>query len=147
MSYVWRFVQHPSYPFVYSHNLQFSSGAVIPLELCHVPPGQLTRKHIPQDQTNAVLQFSTMHPNQRKQSVENGLGVSSVLCACRPVDDVPPGAAIRPVAIRSTIRHEHFKYPRVPRGPSHEYPHTTIQPSIQAAYHGMYCLPLFDGAK
>lgn len=57
------------------------------MELCQVPPGQLARKHISQDQTNDILQFATMNPRARKQSVENGLGVCLVLCACRPADN------------------------------------------------------------
>ncbi|KAH9006800.1 argonaute-like protein [Lactarius hatsudake] len=50
-------------------------GALIPLELCHVPPGQIMRKQVPPDKTNSVLEFATKRPNDRLGSIVNGLGV------------------------------------------------------------------------
>jgi eukaryotic translation initiation factor 2C len=60
------------------HDPQFSTGAVVPLEFCQVPPGQLARKNMSQDQTNSILQFATMDPRARRQSVQHGLGVCPV---------------------------------------------------------------------
>jgi hypothetical protein len=37
-----------------------------------------------------------------------------ITLVCWPDDNVPPGAAIRTIAICPTIRHEHFEYPCVP---------------------------------
>ncbi|KAI9448014.1 argonaute-like protein [Lactarius indigo] len=55
--------------------VELSSGALIPLELCHVPPGQIMRKQVPPDKTNSVLEFATKRPNDRLGSIVNGLGV------------------------------------------------------------------------
>jgi len=78
------------------------------MELCHVPPGQLARKRIPQDQISDILQFSTMKPHERIRSIHDGLGVCSALGACRFADKILQGAAIWTIAIRSPIRHERF---------------------------------------
>ncbi|KAH9062680.1 argonaute-like protein [Lactarius vividus] len=55
--------------------VELASGALIPLELCHVPPGQIMRKQVPPDKTNSVLEFATKRPNDRLGSIVNGLGV------------------------------------------------------------------------
>src|SRR5579863_3567087 len=55
--------------------MQLSSGALIPLELCQVSPGQIMRKQVPPDKTNAVLEFATKRPSDRLGSICNGLGV------------------------------------------------------------------------
>ncbi|KAH8999090.1 argonaute-like protein [Lactarius akahatsu] len=55
--------------------VELSSGALIPLELCHVPPGQIMRKQVPPDKTNSVLEFAKTRPNDRLGSIVNGLGV------------------------------------------------------------------------
>jgi eukaryotic translation initiation factor 2C len=55
--------------------LQLSTGALIPLELCHVPAGQIMRKQVPSDKTNAVLEFATKRPRERLESICSGLGV------------------------------------------------------------------------
>ncbi|KAI9467034.1 argonaute-like protein [Lactarius psammicola] len=55
--------------------VELSSGALIPLELCHVPPGQIMRKQVPPDKTNSVLEFSAKRPNERLRSVVDGLGL------------------------------------------------------------------------
>ncbi|EIM88070.1 argonaute-like protein [Stereum hirsutum FP-91666 SS1] len=54
---------------------ELSSGALIPLELCDVPPGQIIKKQIPASKTKSVLEFATQRPQQRLQSISNGLGV------------------------------------------------------------------------
>ncbi|KAH9077150.1 argonaute-like protein [Lactarius deliciosus] len=55
--------------------VELASGALIPLELCHVPPGQIMRKQVPPDKTNSVLEFATKRPHERLGSIINGLGV------------------------------------------------------------------------
>ncbi|KAH8999091.1 argonaute-like protein [Lactarius akahatsu] len=55
--------------------VELASGAMTPLELCHVPPGQILRKQVPPDKTNFVLKFATKRPIDRLGSIVNGLGV------------------------------------------------------------------------
>ncbi|KAI0278886.1 argonaute-like protein [Russula aff. rugulosa BPL654] len=55
--------------------VELSTGALIPLELCYVPPGQIMRKQVPPDKTNSVLEFATKRPRERLESICNGLGV------------------------------------------------------------------------
>ncbi|KAI9448012.1 Piwi-domain-containing protein [Lactarius indigo] len=55
--------------------VELSSGALIPFELCRVPPGQIMRKQVPPEMTNSVLEFATKRPNDRLGSIVNGLGV------------------------------------------------------------------------
>lgn len=50
----------------FSHsNTQVGAGALIPLELCRVPPGQLMKKAVPPEKTRDVLAFSTQKPSAR----------------------------------------------------------------------------------
>ncbi|KAJ7318340.1 hypothetical protein DFH08DRAFT_1086592 [Mycena albidolilacea] len=51
---------------------EVGSGALIPLELCDVPLGQLMRKQVPPEKTKDVLDFCD--PLDRLQSIKNGLG-------------------------------------------------------------------------
>jgi eukaryotic translation initiation factor 2C len=54
---------------------QVGSGALIPLELCMVPPGQIMRKQVPPEKTKDVLEFATKRPDDRLASIRNGLSV------------------------------------------------------------------------
>ncbi|KAF7351067.1 Argonaute-like protein [Mycena sanguinolenta] len=54
---------------------EVGSGALIPLELCDVPPGQLMRKQVPPEKTKDVLDFATKKPLDRLQSIKNGINV------------------------------------------------------------------------
>ncbi|KAF8992551.1 argonaute-like protein [Cyathus striatus] len=54
---------------------EVGSGALIPLELCEVPPGQFMRRQVPSDKIRDVLEFATKKPHDRLQSIENGLNV------------------------------------------------------------------------
>ncbi|KAJ7682732.1 argonaute-like protein [Mycena polygramma] len=54
---------------------EVGSGALIPLELCVVPPGQLMRKQVPPEKTKDVLDFATKKPADRLKSIVNGLQV------------------------------------------------------------------------
>ncbi|KAF9464484.1 argonaute-like protein [Collybia nuda] len=55
--------------------VEVGSGALIPLELCTVPPGQIMRKQVPPEKTKDVLDFATKKPKDRLASIVNGLGV------------------------------------------------------------------------
>jgi hypothetical protein len=113
---------------------------VIPLELCEVPPGQFVRKHIPQDKTSSILEFSTMSPNERKERIQDGLTVRPRWCAGCAADSGPLGVTIWAVAICSTIRNERFEYAGGPQCPNPQVPDIKIQPSIQATQRRTRCL-------
>ncbi|KAG6837428.1 hypothetical protein H0H93_009522 [Arthromyces matolae] len=55
--------------------VEVGSGALIPLELCTVTPGQIMRKQVPPEKTKDVLDFATKRPGDRLKSIVNGLGV------------------------------------------------------------------------
>ncbi|KAH0839868.1 argonaute-like protein [Lanmaoa asiatica] len=55
--------------------IEVGSGALLPLELCMVPPGQIMRKQVPPEKTKDVLEFATKKPHDRLQSITNGLSV------------------------------------------------------------------------
>lgn len=65
-------LQYPDLPCV-----EVGSGALLPIELCHVPPGQIMRKQVPSELTKNVLDFATKKPHERLQSIKNGLNVLS----------------------------------------------------------------------
>ena len=54
---------------------QVVGGALLPLEVCEVPPGQTICDQIPPERTRDVLDFSTEKPGDRLDSIKNGLGV------------------------------------------------------------------------
>ncbi|KAF7301729.1 Argonaute-like protein [Mycena indigotica] len=53
--------------------VEVGNGALIPLELCTVAPGQLMRKQVPPEKTKDVLDFATKRPADRLRSIKNGL--------------------------------------------------------------------------
>ncbi|EGO01883.1 hypothetical protein SERLA73DRAFT_177463 [Serpula lacrymans var. lacrymans S7.3] len=55
--------------------IEVGSGALIPLELCTVPEGQIMRKQVPPEKTKDVLDFATKKPHERLASITNGLAV------------------------------------------------------------------------
>ncbi|KAF8076456.1 argonaute-like protein [Lyophyllum atratum] len=55
--------------------VEVGSGALIPLELCIVPPGQIMRKQVPPEKTKDVLDFATKRPRDRLSSIVDGLAV------------------------------------------------------------------------
>ncbi|KAF5390572.1 hypothetical protein D9757_002737 [Collybiopsis confluens] len=57
--------------------IEIGSGALLPLELCTVPPGQIMRKQVPPEKTKTVLDFATKQPAERLRSIQNGLDVLS----------------------------------------------------------------------
>lgn len=54
---------------------QVGSGALIPLEVCEVLPGQIMRKQVPPEKTKDVLEFATKKPAERLNSIKASLGV------------------------------------------------------------------------
>ncbi|KAF7793688.1 hypothetical protein EIP86_004804 [Pleurotus ostreatoroseus] len=54
--------------------ISLGNGALIPLEMCTVPPGQIMRKQIPDDKVKDVVQFATKRPEDRLASIRMGLG-------------------------------------------------------------------------
>ena len=55
--------------------VEVGKGAYIPMELCHVIPGQIMRKQVPPEKTKDVLEFATQKPEARLTSIRNGLAV------------------------------------------------------------------------
>lgn len=57
--------------------VEVGSGALVPIELCMVPEGQIMRKQVPPEKTKDVLEFATKKPAERLRSIKNGLSVLS----------------------------------------------------------------------
>jgi eukaryotic translation initiation factor 2C len=55
--------------------IETATGAMIPIELCEVMPGQIMRKQIPADMTTEIVEFSKMNPAGRLSSIKAGLDV------------------------------------------------------------------------
>ncbi|KAJ7050401.1 argonaute-like protein [Mycena amicta] len=55
--------------------IEVGQGALIPLELCKVLPGQLVRKEIPEDKKKDLVRFASMPPNARLQDIKKGLEI------------------------------------------------------------------------
>ncbi|KAJ7932831.1 argonaute-like protein [Mycena leptocephala] len=55
--------------------VEVGQGALIPLELCTVLPGQLVRKEVPDEKKAALVEFATMKPKERLESIRKGLQV------------------------------------------------------------------------
>lgn len=49
---------------------------VIPAELCTIPPGQLYKKKLSQDQTKRMVTFATKRPQERLDFIKGGAGDS-----------------------------------------------------------------------
>jgi len=77
MSVAQYFQQHANRPLRFPQMLcvEVGSGALLPLELCAVPAGQIMRRQIPSDKTDQVVQFSTMKPVDRFRSILAGRDV------------------------------------------------------------------------
>ena len=85
---------------------QVGSGALIPLEVCEVPPGQIMRKQVPPEKTKDVLDFSTKKPVDRLNSIKNGLGVINSFTFFRFKRHLKYSTdpAMGPVGIRQAVR-------------------------------------------
>ncbi|KAG5651697.1 hypothetical protein H0H81_007756 [Sphagnurus paluster] len=55
--------------------VEVGTGALLPLEVCQVPAGQIMKKQLPPEKTKDVLDFATKKPVERFRSIENGLGL------------------------------------------------------------------------
>jgi len=55
--------------------VEVGAGAVIPVELCTVPEGQILKKNVPPAQTKLVLEFATRKPVERLKDITEGLKV------------------------------------------------------------------------
>ncbi|KAH9853511.1 argonaute-like protein [Lenzites betulinus] len=55
--------------------VELGSGALIPMEVCTIPKGQIMRKQVPPEKTKDVLDFATKKPQERLASIKAGLGV------------------------------------------------------------------------
>ncbi|KAJ6630422.1 argonaute-like protein [Mycena sp. CBHHK59/15] len=55
--------------------VEIGQGALIPLELCTVSPGQLVRKEVPDDKKTQLVEFASMPPKERLASIKKGLEV------------------------------------------------------------------------
>ncbi|KAJ7878523.1 argonaute-like protein [Mycena olivaceomarginata] len=55
--------------------VEVGQGALIPLELASVLPGQLVRKEVPDGLKTALVEFATMKPKERLESIRKGLQV------------------------------------------------------------------------
>ncbi|KAF9527970.1 argonaute-like protein [Crepidotus variabilis] len=63
-------LQFPTFPCV-----EVGSGALIPLELCHILPGQLCRRQFPEDKTSEMVDFARKPPQERLAAIREGLQV------------------------------------------------------------------------
>ncbi|KAJ7642858.1 argonaute-like protein [Mycena rosella] len=63
-------LQFPDLPCV-----EVGQGALIPLELCTVLPGQLVKREVPDDKKALLVEFATMAPMNRLASIRKGLDV------------------------------------------------------------------------
>jgi eukaryotic translation initiation factor 2C len=59
-------------------SIQVGQGAIIPLELCNVLPGQLVRKEIPDEKKADLVAFATKAPKDRLASIGKGMEVSDL---------------------------------------------------------------------
>ncbi|KAF7330092.1 Argonaute-like protein [Mycena kentingensis (nom. inval.)] len=55
--------------------VEVGQGALIPLELCQVVPGQLVKKEIPDDKKRDLVRFASVAPNARLEDIRKGLNV------------------------------------------------------------------------
>ena len=88
--------------------LQTGSGALIPLEMCQVIPGQIMRKQVPQEKMKEVLEFATRRPQDRLASINAGLGVSLLQCkeARARADITLSGSRLWPVGVCSGKKYD-----------------------------------------
>ncbi|KAL1743740.1 Piwi domain-containing protein [Schizophyllum fasciatum] len=54
---------------------EVGNGALVPIELCDVPHGQLMRKQVPANKTDKVVEFATQLPEARKRAIQDGRAV------------------------------------------------------------------------
>ncbi|KAI5983309.1 argonaute-like protein [Pisolithus marmoratus] len=64
-------------PLTFPDNIcvEVGAGALIPVELCVVPKGQIMRKQVPPEKMKDILEFAMKNPHDRLASITNGLAV------------------------------------------------------------------------
>ncbi|KAI6160674.1 argonaute-like protein [Pisolithus thermaeus] len=64
-------------PLTYPDNIcvRVGAGALIPVEICAVPEGQIMRKQVPPEKTKDVLDFAMKKPHERLACITDGLAV------------------------------------------------------------------------
>jgi eukaryotic translation initiation factor 2C len=63
-------LQFPHLPCV-----EVNGGALLPFEICFIPPGQIMRRQVPPEMTKLVLDFATKKPQERLASIKAGIDV------------------------------------------------------------------------
>ena len=58
-----------------SLKLQVGKSSILPLEVCEVKPGQFCKSELTPDQTKKMVEFTSMNPNLRFQSIREALPV------------------------------------------------------------------------
>jgi eukaryotic translation initiation factor 2C len=58
--------------------IEVMGGALLPFEICIVPPGQIMRRQVPPELTKGVLDFATKKPPERLASIRAGLEVRGI---------------------------------------------------------------------
>ena len=66
----------------WTYSTKVGAGALVPIELCSVPAGQIMRRQVPPEKTRDVLEFATKKPSDRLESIRRGLQASTfIICA------------------------------------------------------------------
>ncbi|KAG6899902.1 hypothetical protein C0993_005481, partial [Termitomyces sp. T159_Od127] len=104
--------------------VEVGSGALLPIELCQVPPGQIMKKQIPPEKTKDVVEFSTMKPAERFRSIANGL--NTVLAYGQSEYVRSFGMSVDTAAGPLPITARVLQPPKLKYGPGSKQP--TIQP-------------------
>ncbi|KAI4518653.1 Piwi-domain-containing protein [Schizophyllum commune Loenen D] len=55
--------------------VEVGNGALLPLEICTVPPGQIMKKQVPPDATREMVDFSAQRPQERFAGIQEALGL------------------------------------------------------------------------
>ncbi|EIW84628.1 argonaute-like protein [Coniophora puteana RWD-64-598 SS2] len=61
------------YPDVFC--VKIGQGAMVPMELCTVPPGQLLKQYMPSNKIDQIRKFSTLDPAERLRSIKDGISI------------------------------------------------------------------------
>ena len=61
--------------YVFQQLSQVGRSAMLPLEMCNVPPGQISKRQLSDEQLKSLQAFSTIKPGERLQKIITGLSV------------------------------------------------------------------------
>lgn len=88
---------------------QVGNGALFPMEVCSIVPGQFCRRSIPSDKTTDMVEFSKSAPSARLDLIaQKGRQVSTLPTVVDHFLTPFTVAVLRSIRIRSPIRHRHF---------------------------------------